>query len=142
MRNSLVLILFLSGLQIAHAQTKEEQAVLKVFNKKFEWLINKQSDSLKAILDDRLMYFHSNGWMQLKQDVLDDLQSGKLIYKSVEVREVLVRIYSNAAIVTGKGKFIGSISENSFEVDLLFTEVYVLKNKKWILTSRQATRLP
>lgn len=142
MRCCLVIILFLSSLQFANAQTKDEQAVQHVFNKKFDWLKNKQSDSLKIILDDRLMYVHSNGWVQSKQEVIDDLHNGKLSYTNFDIGEIKVRVYSNSAIVTGNGKFSGVMSENPFAVDLMFTEVYVLKNKNWMLVSRHANRMP
>ncbi|MDH4058656.1 MAG: nuclear transport factor 2 family protein [Cyclobacteriaceae bacterium] len=139
-RTAIFIFLYVS--LVAYSQTKEEQEVLKVFNRKFEWLITKQTDSLNVMLDDRLIYIHSNGYAQSKQDVIDDLLSEKLIYKNVKINEAEVRVYSNTALVTGKGKFTGVINDNNFEVGLLFTEVYVLQNKKWILASRHANKLP
>ena len=124
------------------AQSKTEQYVLNLSKRKFDWLIQKQRDSLDLVLDDRLMYIHSNGWSQSKQEVFDDMQSGKLIYKQIELKETQVRVYQNTAVVTGTGRFIGSREENEFDLPLAYTEVYVKKGKRWLLVSRHANRLP
>lgn len=137
----LLLLLFL----VAHtstAQTTRQKEILNLSQRKFVWLINKQLDSLSLVLDDDLMYIHSNGWTESKKDVLDDLKTGKLVYGDVQIENAQVRLYKNAAIVTGTGKFSGVNDGNTFDLRLLYTEVYVLKNKKWLLASRHANRLP
>lgn len=128
--------------QEASGQTNDQKEVLWLFHKKFEWLKNHQFDSLRWMLDDNLMYIHSNGWIETKADVIDDLKTGKLVYRKVGVNEVSVRLYENAAIVTGKGSFAGVNSGTEFSVNLLFTEVYVKKEGRWVLASRHANRLP
>jgi hypothetical protein len=124
------------------AQSKTEQRVLALSRQKFDWLIRKQRDSLNLLLDDRLMYIHSNGWRQSKQDVFDDMESGKLIYKQIVLKEAQVRLYKNTAVVTGTGRFMGSREENEFDLPLSYTEVYVKKGNRWLLVSRHANRLP
>jgi hypothetical protein len=141
MRYAIVVILLLVA-NVVLAQTTEEQKVLALSNKKFKWLIEKQADSLVKLLDERVLYIHSNGYAQSKSNVIEDLKSGKLIYKKVDVIEALARVYPNLAIVTGKGMFLGAIDERPFELELLYTEVYVLNKKKWLLVSRHANRLP
>ncbi|MFM8832601.1 MAG: nuclear transport factor 2 family protein, partial [Cytophagales bacterium] len=65
--------------------------------KKFTWLTQKKLDSLADMPDERLMYVHSNGWMQTKKEMIDDLKSGKLNYISVDVKSNKVRVYNNTA---------------------------------------------
>lgn len=137
-----VMLLLLVCPTLLFAQTGEETNVLELSKRKFEWLIHKQADSLRDVLDDRLMYIHSTGWLQSKKEVLEDMQSGRLVYRKVVVREAQVRLYTNSAIVTGKGRFSGAREGNEFDMDLCYTEVYVLKGKKWVLVSRHANRLP
>ncbi|MBX2969701.1 MAG: nuclear transport factor 2 family protein [Cyclobacteriaceae bacterium] len=124
------------------AQSKTEKYVLSLSKRKFDWLIQKQRDSLELLLDDRLMYIHSNGWSQSKKEVFDDMQSGKLIYKQIELKETQVRLYQNTAVVTGTGRFMGSREGNEFDLPLSYTEVYVKKGNRWLLVSRHANRLP
>jgi hypothetical protein len=53
-----------------------------------------------------------------------------------------VRAYGTTAVVTGKGTFTGTNTGEPFVVNLLFTEVYILKNKIWQLVSRHANKMP
>lgn len=119
----------------------QEQQIIQLSKNKFEWLIIKNIDSLKMVLDDQAQYVHSNGWIQTKQEVLDDVISGKLNYQEVIVSEASVRLYPGMAILIGKGKFSGSVNKNLFTMELLYTEVYVKRGMKWLLTSRHANKL-
>jgi len=124
-----------------HAQFKQEQEVLQLSKRKFIWLINKKIDSLKFILDERLTFIHSNGWVQTKQELIDDLSSGKLTYVSVDVTEASVRMYPKSAVVIGKAKFVVTVNGVTASSDLSYSETYVLQKKEWKLASRHASKL-
>lgn len=141
MKNILLVILLIVGTQ-AFGQPAEAEKVNQLHKKKFEWLINKKYDSLNWLLDEQVKYIHSNGWIQTKQDIINDLKSGKLNYTSVIVEESTVSYYVKSAVVTGKGMFKGLMTDKSeFAIHLLYTEVYVKQKKEWKLVSRQATKL-
>lgn len=138
------LLIFVWSVSFAQKQTDEsatEQFVLRLHQKKFQWMIKKQLDSLKNILDERVVYVHSNGWVENKQEILDDLKSGKLIMNSVTVKEAKARVYKGAVIVNGSGIFNVMVDGNAVEINLLYTEVYVRKKDDWLLVSRHANRL-
>lgn len=122
-------------------QSNQEEQIIRLSKRKFEWLVAKNIDSLKTVLDDQTRYVHSNGWIQTKQEVLDDVVSGKLDYRDVIVTEATVRLYPNMALLIGKGKFSGVVNKNLFTMDLLYTEVYVKKEMKWLLASRHANKM-
>jgi len=129
-----------------HAQkTKEESAtekyVLRLHENKIRWMISKNLDSLNAILDDRIIYIHSNGWSENKKEIIEDLRTGKLVMNSITVTEAAARVYKGAVIVNGKGKFNVNVDGKAAEIQLLYTEVYVKREKGWLLVSRQATRI-
>jgi len=141
MKKFLLFILLSVGTQ-AISQTPEAEKVNQLHKKKFEWLSHKKYDSLNWLLDDRVKYIHSNGWIQSKAEVIEDLKSGKLNYTSVIVEESTVAYYTQSAVVTGKGIFKGLMTDKTeFNIHLLYTEVYVKKKKHWKLVSRQATKL-
>lgn len=141
MKNILLLILLIVGTQ-AFSQTAEAEKVNQLHRKKFDWLINRKYDSLNWLMDDRVKYIHSNGWIQSKAEVVDDLKSGKLNYTSVVVEESSVSYFNQSAVVTGKGIFKGLMTDKSeFAIHLLYTEVYVRQKKQWKLVSRQATKI-
>ncbi|MDZ4716066.1 MAG: nuclear transport factor 2 family protein [Cytophagales bacterium] len=134
-------LLFLVCL-LTQAQDTAERDVLSLSMAKFGWLINKQADSLQKYLDDRIQYIHSNGWIQTKAEILEDMLSGKLVYQKVEVKEASVRIYGQTALVTGLGRFEGINSGTPFSIDLRYTEVFVRTVDRWKLASRHSNRMP
>jgi hypothetical protein len=125
----------------AGAQTDTERAVLKLSERKFAWLINQQTDSLNMLLDARIQYIHSNGWVQSRQEVFDDMTSGKLEYKLINIRSTMVRLYGHTAIVTGRGRFVGNREGTEFDMELSYTEVYIKEKKNWKLVTRHANRM-
>jgi hypothetical protein len=136
----LLVIVFIS--MNSFGQSKEAEAVNQLHKKKFTWLINKNYDSLNWLMDEQLTYIHSNGWIQTKKDVIDDLKSGKSDYGSVVVEESTVSMFDKCAVVKGKGIYKGLMPDKSeFNVHLLYTEVYVKIKKQWKLVLRQATKI-
>jgi hypothetical protein len=121
-------------------QLKQEREVLQLSHAKFKWLVQKKVDSLKFVLDERLTYIHSNGWVQTKKELIDDLLSGKLTYDKIEVEKDSIRIYSKSAVVTGRGKFTATMGGVTNTFDLTYTETYVLQKREWKLASRHASR--
>lgn len=142
-RNLSLLAIFALMTLSGFAQSgKAEQLISDLSKRKFEWMIDKRLDSLEAMLDDHVKYIHSNGWTQSKKEVLDDFVTGKLAYQKIEITESTVRLFEGTAIVTGKGKFSGTVSNIKFSLELSFTEVYVTKMNQWLLVSRHANRMP
>ncbi len=141
MKNILLFVLLIVGTQ-AFSQNPEAEKVNQLHKKKFEWLISKKYDSLNWLMDEQIKFIHSNGWIQNKQDVINDLKSGKLNYTSIDIQESAVTIYNQTAVVTGKGNFKGIMPDQSeFNIKLLYTEVYSKSKKQWKLVSRQATKI-
>ncbi len=138
----LLTLFILSWVIPAAAQSDQEKAVLSLSAKKFDWLIHKQVDSLDRVLDARVQYVHSNGWIQNKKEVLEDLRSGKLVYEKVTVKEATVRLYGKTAIVNGLGTFEGINNGTAFRMDLRYTEVYIRNSGGWLLASRHSNRMP
>lgn len=127
---------------VSFSQTKEADFVNQLHKKKFSWMINKKYDSIDLILDPQIKFIHSNGWIQSKVEIIDDLKSGKLNYTNITIQESTAQLYNNTVVVTGKGTFKGLMPDKSeFNISLLYTEVYVKTKKQWRLVSRQATKI-
>jgi len=127
---------------MAQPSDKTERTVLDLSKRKFDWIIKKNYDSLTTFLDDRIQFVHSNGWVQNKQEIIDDLKSGKLNYQKITVNDAKARVYGASVIVLGTGTFEGINQEKPFSMELRYTEVYVRSGNSWKLASRHANRLP
>jgi hypothetical protein len=140
---SVTLLLMMAVTSTAFCQqSPTEKYLLQLHEKKFRWMVEKKTDSLSSILDERVMYIHSNGWTENKKEVIEDLQNGKLTMKSVKVNEASVRVFkNNTGVITGKGLFNVVMNDKVIELNLYYTEVYVKKKNNWMLISRHACRL-
>lgn len=123
------------------AQVSPERQVMQLSRDKFRWLVSGKTDSLRAMLDPRVQYVHSNGWSQNRDEILADLASGKLVYQAIEVKSATARLYARTAIVTGTGTFTVLMSGKPLVIELGYTEVYIRAGKKWLLASRHANRM-
>lgn len=142
MKRWLFLSLFTCLTSAALSQSADELRVLDLSLRKFDWLIRGTADSLEHLLDPRVEYIHSNGWVQTRADVLNDMKSGKLVYQRVTIKSAAARSYGTSAVVTGLGTFEGINSGTPFKLDLRYTEVYVHSGSSWKLVSRHSNRMP
>ena len=105
------------------------------------FLENQQLDSLAAILHQDLLYIHSNGWQESKDEVIANQVSGKLRYNNIDIKKSKVRVIDHTAVVTVQGTFNVTMSEKPLEINLFYTEVYVIIDEKILLLSRHACKI-
>lgn len=145
MKQLLFLLLLITAVHASAQKTTDESAtekfVLKLHEAKFRWMVNKRLDSLNNILDERVQYVHSNGWVQNKKEVIEDIRSGKLTMTNVKVSEAKARVYKGFVIVNGKGIFSIILDGKPLDIVLLYTEVYAKRQNGWLLVSRHANKL-
>ena len=84
---------------------------------------------------------HSNGWIQNSDEVVTDLATKKLVYKNIIIIESQARQFESMVIVSGKGRFEGSVESKSFDMMLVYTEVFVKRKSGWKPVSRQSAKL-
>lgn len=142
-------LLCLSTLLLTAQKDQKEFSIQTNFNtdiknihlQKFKWLIDKKTDSLSTLLHNDVHYIHSNGWKETKEELLRNIQSNKLSYQGVTIHESEVRIEGNTGIVTGKGTFNVSLDGKPMEIQLYYTEVYVITENGIKLMSRHACKI-
>ncbi|HMC98726.1 MAG TPA: nuclear transport factor 2 family protein [Ferruginibacter sp.] len=137
----LLVILLIMGWSLSlFAQTNEEKltTTMKEFH---QALVSKNTASIDKQTDKALSYGHSNGWIQTKKEVIDDLGNGKIEYHSFKEDSINVSINDKMANV----RFVADIDAtfrgthiNNLHLKVL--EVWVRRNKKWVLFARQAVK--
>lgn len=104
-------------------------------------LINKKETVLQQLLHKELSFGHSNGWVQTKKEVLDDMNSGKLIYKKIEnISAQIVAINKKWATVRINTNAEGTVNGNEFKLSLHVLQVWQKTKKGWQLIARQSTK--
>ena len=97
---------------------------------------------LAEMLDEEVMFIHSNAYVEDKQAFLDNVASGRIRYENMlaEVgRKILYR--KKTAISRGVLKVSGTYQGGSFDIRLRYTALYVKKKKAWLLLNWQSTKI-
>jgi hypothetical protein len=104
-------------------------------------LIAKDTIILKQLLNKDLTYGHSNGWVETKTDVINDIISGKLSYYTIDGIDVKWILSNNVATMRNTSFIKYEKDGKPGELNLHVLQVWLKTNKGWQLLARQSTKL-
>lgn len=136
----LIIIIFLLNAFCVIAQTDEAKltTTIKEFH---QALVNKNTVSINQQTDKALSYGHSNGWVETKNEMIKNLETGYLIYKSIKEDSLQITMNRNMANARFIGDYEVSLNGGNMAVyHLKVLEVWVKKGNRWILFARQAVK--
>lgn len=123
----------------AMAQT-DEVKLTRTIREFHQALVDGNTISINQQTDKMLSYGHSNGWIQNKNEVINDLTNGKIDYLSFSEDSIQVHINGNLA----NARYIGAVEAvmggNKASYKLRVLEVWTKKSNRWVLFARQAIR--
>lgn len=135
-----ICLLFVAAISFAQVDSVSLKQAMSDLDKA---LVTKDEKALVQLLHPEVSYGHSNGWVQNKMDIINDLKSGKLIYDKIENTSVTivainsdwatVRINSNATGRSGTGP--------TFDLKLHVLQIWLKTKNGWQLLARQGTKL-
>jgi hypothetical protein len=79
------------------------------------------------------------GTVTTKQDTVSARRSGQLRYESMNVTDMVVRLYGDTAVVTARADVKGHQLGEDFSGPYRYTRVWVRRNGHWQTVSYQAT---
>ena len=79
------------------------------------------------------------GQVTTKQDTLSARKSGQLRYETINVSDMVVRLYGDTAVVTARADVKGHQLGEDFSGPYRYTRVWVRKGGHWQAVSYQAT---
>ncbi len=141
MIGSVVLALLLAVGQAAPADTAAEQAVRAADAKRIQATVANDLQALDKLLGDDLTYTHSSGVMEGKTQILDKLRSGATRYHTIAPSDVQVRVYADAAVMTGRAAINVTVDGRTSDLQLRFTSVYARRGGGWQFVAWQSTRI-
>jgi len=134
-----ICLTFVASLTFAQADSISLKAAMSGLDKA---LVSKDEKTLTELLNKDVSYGHSNGWVQNKTDIINDLKSGKLAYDKIEnTSSMIAAINGNWATVRTNTNAEGKVSGNAFQFKLHILEVWLKTNAGWQLIARQSTKL-
>lgn len=139
----LLFIVILIGIQWSAAQqsnSKDEQEIINLSKQKWQWMSDKNADTLAKLFHDKSMFVHMGGsWGKDRE--LDVIKSGFIWYKKAEVYSVMVNFIGNTAILLNEIDLVAVVGSNEVVNPFMVTEVYVKENGKWMMGSLTFSKL-
>jgi hypothetical protein len=131
-------ILFVFFFYLGNAQ----DALLKEAVSKLDVaLVTKDTIALKKLLHSDLNYGHSNGWVETKTDVINDLLIGKLLYTKIESSDFKWVADKEIASVRSTAKINFVLNNTPGELNLHVLQIWKKTGDGWQLYARQSTKL-
>lgn len=104
-------------------------------------LVAQDTVALKGMLSNKLVYGHSNGWKETKQEMMNNLYNGTIDYLKITSTDEQVTIDGNTGCIRATLEIDVIMEGKTLPFRLHGLQVWVWKHKKWQLLSRQSTKL-
>ena len=137
MRLVLLLIFFSSSLVIGQDTIGLRKAITAIDMA----LLSKDTLNIEKLIAIDISYGHSNGWMQTKQDLMDDFTTGKIEYKKIESGDGTFVINKKTVAVRCITKVEGVVNGTAFNMSLQVLQVWKKVKNSWILIARQSVKM-
>ncbi|HEX9110520.1 MAG TPA: nuclear transport factor 2 family protein [Terriglobales bacterium] len=118
------------------ADLRELERLEGVWNEAHE---HGDADALETLWADDMEVAVPKMPVLTRADALKFARSGRMKFLSYRTSDVHVRLYDNAAVVTGRLQRTRSINGQEMSDDWRFTKVYVREAKKWRVVAFHAS---
>ncbi|GAA4195776.1 hypothetical protein GCM10022289_00460 [Pedobacter jeongneungensis] len=145
MKTSIIGLFFIiMSITSAKAQTstptKTEQEIIKLSKTKWDWMADKNVDSLSVLFDEKAVFVHMGGsWGKAREIAV--IKSGGIHYKKADIHAVAVNIIGNTAILLNNITLLAVVGGNEVSNPFIVTEVYVKQGSGWKMGSLSFTKI-
>jgi len=101
--------------------------------------LHRDADFSQRTLSDDYVAITPLGQVTTKQDTLSARRSGQLRYDSIDVTDMVVRVYGDTAVVTARADVKGHQLGEDFSGPYRYTRVWIRRAGHWQTVSYQAT---
>jgi len=119
--------------------TPEQQEIINISKQKWDWMADKNVNSLNALFDEKSVFVHMGGSWGKSQE-LNVIRSGGIWYRKADIHSVSVNIIDNTAILLNNITLLAVVGGNEVTNPFIVTEVYIKENGKWKLGSLSFTK--
>jgi ketosteroid isomerase-like protein len=140
---SLIVLVAVNVLPAADEPAGKEQtsAQIEKLERSLAKAVTKQDTStIDGALADDYTITGPTGHCVSKDDYMSALKDGTLKITSLELSNLNVRVYGDAAVITGTMSVNGEMSGNDIGGDYAFTNTFVKTGGKWKEVASQVTR--
>ncbi len=114
-------------------------AVARAERDRFRAQVARDTAALGTLLDDDLVYVHSNALIENKARFIETIATGRIGYDSLVPVQMTHRVHGSTAVGNGRVHAVVRMNGQNLSVDLLFTTVLLHRNGRWRLVNWQST---
>ncbi|MEP7042143.1 MAG: nuclear transport factor 2 family protein [Dokdonella sp.] len=135
-------LLLAAGLAQARDPAADEHAILRVEAALCHAFETGDAESLRRQLDPGFTLTDSKGQVSDFAQNIDEVARREPSYELFRNHDQKIRLYGDAAIVTGITTIKGHSGANAFAGNFQYTDTWLRHGKQWILAASHASRLP
>ena len=137
----LILILLFTTSLTGFAQSGNEEKLTTTVKEFHQALVKRNTVSINQQTDRALSYGHSNGWVETKEDLIKDLETGYISYQKINEDSISILMNGDMANVRFLADISATMKGTSSSFKLRVLEVWIKKSKRWLLFARQAVKV-
>ena len=123
-------------------QSAEQEAIREIIEMERqakEASLHRDADFSRQTLAEDYVAITPLGQVTTKQDSVSARKSGQLRYDTINVSDMVVRVYGDTAVVTARADVRGRQLGEDFSGPYRYTRVWIRRNGHWQMVSYQAT---
>ena len=125
----------------AQAPSATDQTVLELDRALIDALFKNDRTTFELLLADDYVYLHSNGTVASREEEIAQTMASDVKWTASKLSGLKVRVYGDAAIVTGTLTHTGS-AKGYVGGARLVTHLWVKRNGRWQTVGGQSTVVP
>lgn len=116
-----------------------ERALVALENQIARAVVEADTAFVERLWDEDFVYTGVRGEVKSKADILNELRDGALTFDLLRFDDLRVRVYGDAAVVTGLATTRGRSPAGEISGEFRYTRVYAKRQGQWRLVAFQGT---
>ncbi len=126
---------------ISYPENMEEAAVLKAFETMQQAMIDKDMDTLDAVIKDDTIFTHMSGKQQTKAEYFAEINNGTLNYYGYHINDLHIDVEGDHAVLTCTTTLDAKVYGFSGSWDLHTNAYYEKINGEWIYCNKREEKV-
>jgi len=138
----IILVLLALALSAERVFAAAEKEIDQLEDARYDAMIRVDLARLARILAEEFVYHQPNGNVATKANFIEQIKSGEVKVRKAERYGVKIHVYGDVATVMGSTRVDLERKGERRDVDLLYLNVWVLRDGRWQLAARQSAFKP
>ncbi|HUQ11015.1 MAG TPA: nuclear transport factor 2 family protein [Steroidobacteraceae bacterium] len=126
----------------APAPSKEQKEVMQVTQDACQAFLKADVAAADALFAPEFTLVSSRAVVQSREDVMAEIRKADTIYSEFRNHSMNAHVFGDAAIVQGITSLKGKSGDQTFALDVRFTDTLIRTKGKWRLVVSHVTRIP